>query len=193
VTPPFHHGNLRAELLEQAEALLRSDGVDALSLRELARRAGVSHGAPRSHFVDRQALLDALAVRGFERLTEAVHAAAESRGAFAERFRRVGRAHVAFAVEDAALMELMFRLGATAGQVQDASLRLFQVLDDALTDGPSADAEARRRFQLLFAATVQGTAALVTSGRITAEQGEALVDDAADAMLGSALWARVLG
>ncbi len=56
---PFHHGNLRAVLLDEAVAVLRETGVDGLSLRDLARRAGVSHGAPRSHFVDRQALLDA--------------------------------------------------------------------------------------------------------------------------------------
>lgn len=191
MTPPFHHGNLRAELLEQAETLLRTDGVDALSLRELARRAGVSHGAPRSHFVDRQALLDALAVRGFDRLTEAVHAAVESRGSFPERFRRVGRAHVAFAVEHAALMELMFRLGAGEGPARDAAARLFQVLDGALTVEPSGDAGARERFQLLFAASVQGTAALVIAQRVTPEQGRVLIDDATDALLGSELWERV--
>ncbi|OOB89556.1 TetR/AcrR family transcriptional regulator [Rathayibacter sp. VKM Ac-2630] len=191
MTPPFHHGNLRAELLEQAETLLRSDGVDALSLRELARRAGVSHGAPRSHFVDRQALLDALAVSGFDRLTEAARAAVESPGAFPERFRRVGRAHVAFAVEHAALMELMFRLGAGGGPVQEAAARLFQVLDGALTGGPSGDPGARERFQRLFAASVQGTAALVIAQRVTPEQGEVLIDDATAALLGSELWERV--
>uniref|UniRef100_UPI00114CC8DF TetR family transcriptional regulator n=1 Tax=Curtobacterium sp. UCD-KPL2560 TaxID=1885315 RepID=UPI00114CC8DF len=57
-----------AVLLDEAVAALRESGVEGLSLRELARRAGVSHGAPRSHFVDRRALLDALAVLGFERL-----------------------------------------------------------------------------------------------------------------------------
>ncbi|KQQ07633.1 TetR/AcrR family transcriptional regulator [Rathayibacter sp. Leaf296] len=191
MTPPFHHGNLRAELLEQAETLLRTDGVDALSLRELARRAGVSHGAPRSHFVDRQALLDALAVRGFDRLTEAVHTAVESPGAFPKRFRRVGRAHVAFAVEHAALMELMFRLAADERPVREASARLFQVLDSALTVEPSGDPGARERFQLLFAASVQGTAALVIAQRVTPEQGEVLIDDATDALLGSELWERV--
>lgn len=61
---PFHHGNLRAVLLDEAGAVVRESGVGGLSLRDLARRAGVSHGAPRSHFVDRQALLDALAERG---------------------------------------------------------------------------------------------------------------------------------
>src|SRR4051794_38935397 len=105
---PFHHGNLRAVLLERAEAMLRDRGVDALSLRELAREAGVSHGAPRSHFVDRQALLDALAVRGFERMTEGVEVAVRGDGSVEDRFRRVASVYVDFAVVDAALMELMF-------------------------------------------------------------------------------------
>ncbi len=62
---PFHHGNLRTVLLDRAEMALRTKGVEELSLRELAREVGVSHGAPRSHFIDRKALLDALAERGF--------------------------------------------------------------------------------------------------------------------------------
>jgi AcrR family transcriptional regulator len=54
---PYHHGNLRAALLAQAEQTLREQGLEGLSLRELARQIGVSHGAPRRHFADRQALL----------------------------------------------------------------------------------------------------------------------------------------
>ena len=70
---PYHHGNLRAALLTQAERTL-AEGGD-LSLRELARQVGVSHAAPRRHFAGKQALLDALAEDGFERL------GAELRGA----------------------------------------------------------------------------------------------------------------
>src|ERR1700692_3784131 len=65
---PYHHGNLCFALLEQAERTVRERGVQALSLRELARDLGVSHAAPRRHFPDRQALLDALAESGFDRL-----------------------------------------------------------------------------------------------------------------------------
>ena len=71
---PYHHGNLRQALLDAAERTVRERGVEALSLRELAREVGVSHGAPRRHFPDRQALLDAhdeavvSAVAAFERL-----------------------------------------------------------------------------------------------------------------------------
>src|SRR3954463_863897 len=64
----YHHGNLRSELLGAAERTLRERGAAELSLRELAREVGVSHAAPRRHFRDKQALLDALAENGFERL-----------------------------------------------------------------------------------------------------------------------------
>ena len=65
VTPrPYHHGNLRAALLESAERTLSQSGASELSLRELARQVGVSHAAPRRHFADKQALLDALAEDG---------------------------------------------------------------------------------------------------------------------------------
>ncbi|MBL7255510.1 TetR/AcrR family transcriptional regulator [Paractinoplanes lichenicola] len=189
---PFHHGNLREVLLEQAEVMLRAEGVDGLSLRELARQAGVSHGAPRSHFIDRQALLDALAERGFDRLTERVVAALRDPGLDRERLRLVGRAYVAFAVENAALMELMFasKSNGPAGPVQEAAGRLFTVLDGGLAD--SAGDDTRERFKLLFAATVQGTATLIAAQRVTPEQGETLIDDAMEALLTSALGSQVL-
>jgi AcrR family transcriptional regulator len=193
---PFHHGNLRAVLLEQAEEVIRDGGVDGLSLRELARKAGVSHGAPRSHFVDRQALLDALAARGFDRLTERVASALHSDEPFAERFRLVGRAYVDFAVDDAALMELMFAAKASdpAGSASAAAARLFGVLDEALVSSADArpDEGELDRFKLLFAATMQGTATLITGRRITPQQGAALVDDATAVLLASELGAGVL-
>src|SRR5277367_2560745 len=77
---PYHHGNLRAALLDQAERTVRERGVQELSLRELARDVGVSHGAPRRHFADRQALLDALAEVGFTRLGAELRAAVEDAG-----------------------------------------------------------------------------------------------------------------
>ena len=188
---PFHHGNLRVVLLERAEVMLREGGVDGLSLRELAREAGVSHGAPRSHFPDRQALLDALAERGFSRLTEDVRSALAGSGSLRHRLGRMAQAYVEFAVGDAALMELMFttKTEGRTGPLQDAAVGLLEVLDDAM--GPSADAEASNRsretFKLLFGATMQGIAALIASRRITRDQGNALVSEAMDVMLESQL------
>ena len=195
---PFHHGNLRMVLLQQAEVMLREGSVEGLSLRELARQAGVSHGAPRSHFIDRQALLDALAEQGFNRFTDKLAGAARTRGSLEERSRLIGRAYVDFAVENPALMDLMFavKMDTPAGPVHDAAMRLFQVLNDALNPPDSLeqhlDDEAVERFKLLFAATMQGTAALMTARRITHSQAEGLIDDAVAVLLASELGARVL-
>jgi AcrR family transcriptional regulator len=196
VSRPFHHGNLRAVLLEQAEAMLRETGADGLSLRELARQAGVSHGAPRSHFIDRRALLDALAVQGFARFTQLVETASAGSEHVAERLRLVGHAYVDFAVDNAALMELMFATKVDGGSdaVDREAARLFGVLDDALADPGVGDADddAHTRFKLVFASTMQGAAALVVAGRLGRDQADTVVDDATEALLSSALGARVL-
>src|ERR1700761_4247478 len=115
---PYHHGNLRTALLTQAERPVRERGFKELSLRELARETGVSHAAPRRHFPDRQALLDALAEDGFERLGEAMPPALDAaRASFQARLRALAHAYIAFAAEHPALIELMFagkqREGAT--------------------------------------------------------------------------------
>lgn len=68
----YHHGNLRAALLRSAEEIIRESGLEGLTLRECARRAGVSHGAPAHHFGNITGLLTELAAEGFERLAEAM-------------------------------------------------------------------------------------------------------------------------
>ncbi|MEV5613706.1 TetR/AcrR family transcriptional regulator [Streptomyces sp. NPDC052225] len=106
---PYHHGDLRAALLARAEQTLRERGAGALSLRELARETGVSPGAPSRHFASKQALFDALALTGFERLgratTEALAGAGET---FADRLTAAARAYTAFAAADGALLDLMY-------------------------------------------------------------------------------------
>src|ERR1700674_245384 len=105
---PYHHGNLRTALLVAAERTVRERGVQDLSLRELAREVGVSHGAPRRHFPDRQALLDALAEAGFARLGADLRAAVDVGGEdFEARLRATAAAYVRFATRHAALLELM--------------------------------------------------------------------------------------
>lgn len=104
----YHHGNLRSALLERAWAVVDAEGADALSLRQLARDIGVSHGASARHFRDKQALLDALALQGFERLNTALADAAASSSSFAERFRAVADAYIAFAVAHPALLGVMY-------------------------------------------------------------------------------------
>jgi AcrR family transcriptional regulator len=77
VTKRYHHGDLRRELIRHALAEITDNGVAALSLRELARRAGVTHGAPAHHFRDKTGLLTAIAIEGFTLLADTLETARE--------------------------------------------------------------------------------------------------------------------
>ena len=105
----YHHGNLRQALLERAWVTIDDDGIDALSLRQLARDVGVSHGASARHFADRTALLDAIAVTGFTRMNDALATAATSETTFAGQLRAAGLAYIGFAVEHPAILDLMYK------------------------------------------------------------------------------------
>jgi len=96
-TRPYHHGNLKPVLLEAAVQLIGETGPRGFTLREAARRAGVSHNAPYRHFRDRDDLLAAVAQDGFERLTGAMARAAPKAGPL-NRLRRSGLAYVDFAL-----------------------------------------------------------------------------------------------
>src|SRR5687768_5541186 len=74
----YHHGDLQAALIAAAEDVLAEKGVSGFSLREAARRAGVSPAAPAHHFKDARGLLTAVAARGFQRLTETLIQAADA-------------------------------------------------------------------------------------------------------------------
>lgn len=181
---PYHHGNLRGALLAQAEQTLREQGLEGLSLRELARQTGVSHGAPRRHFADRQALLDALAESGFARLGAQLRGAAESAGeGYEARLRATATAYVRFAISDAALLELMFagKQREQAGALHQAADRAFSVILELIDEGQTNAALEPgdpEHIGLLLFATMQGLAALVTAGIVAAEQVDSLVGDA---------------
>jgi AcrR family transcriptional regulator len=97
----YHHGNLREALLERAAEVIAERGIEALSLRALARDLGVSHAAPRAHFADRRALLCELAKEGFRLSVDALHAGAKAAGPDpVARYRALGRAYVQFAREN---------------------------------------------------------------------------------------------
>ena len=105
VARPYHHGDLRRVLLEAAVEAVDEVGPAALSLRDLARRAGVSHAAPAHHFGDTAGLLTAVAADGFRRLAATLGDAYRATGSFLE----VGVAYVRFAVTHRAHFEVMFR------------------------------------------------------------------------------------
>ncbi|PZF91572.1 TetR/AcrR family transcriptional regulator [Micromonospora deserti] len=101
-TRGYHHGDLRRVLLTAAVQAIQEAGPAALSLRDLARRAGVSHAAPAHHFGDKAGLLTALAVEGFDLLAEALRGAGDD-------LLAAGVAYVDFAVGHRAHFEVMFR------------------------------------------------------------------------------------
>jgi AcrR family transcriptional regulator len=181
---PYHHGSLRTALLAQAERTVRDRGVQDLSLRELAREVGVSHGAPRRHFPDRQALLDALAQSGFERLGADLRRAVDSAGSdFQARLQATAAAYIRFATRDAALLELMFagKHREQTGALNEAAERAFSVLLELIEQGQTdgvLEAGSPERVGLVLFATIQGIAALVTGGMVEAEQVDGLVADA---------------
>jgi AcrR family transcriptional regulator len=103
----YHHGDLRAALLRAGMELLEQEGSKDLSLRAVARRAGVSPGAPYRHYTDREALVSAIAVVGYRELA-ADMAAAHPVPATVDEFAEVGVAYVEFALRRPALFRVMF-------------------------------------------------------------------------------------
>ncbi|MFF9347063.1 TetR/AcrR family transcriptional regulator [Streptomyces sp. NPDC014734] len=101
--------SLRERLIDVGVDLVITEGSASLGLREIARRAGVSHGAPRRHFPTHQALLSAIARRGFEDLGARFEAAIEGAASAQAQLRALARVYVAYALEHRGMFELMFR------------------------------------------------------------------------------------
>jgi AcrR family transcriptional regulator len=181
---PYHHGDLRRALLAQAERTVREQGVEQLSLRGLARQVGVSHGAPRRHFADRQALLDALAEAGFARLGGELRSAVDGAGEdFEARLRAAAAAYVRFATRDAALLELLFagKHREQSGALHEAAEKAFSVILELIEQGQDNGVLERgdpERVGLVLFATIQGIAALLSGGIVESEQLDDLVADA---------------
>ncbi len=105
----YHHGNLRPALLKAALALIEKRGADGWTLREVARRAGVSHAAPYRHFKSKEALLAAVAEDGFRALVERIDAAhATNTGTPLERLEVEGKVLLEFALEESPRYRIMF-------------------------------------------------------------------------------------
>jgi AcrR family transcriptional regulator len=141
----YHHGNLQAALVEAACALLHEGGTEALSLRAVARRAGVSAMAPYRHFADKDALLAAVAAAGFERFRATLAAADGSASDPADALVAQGVAYVRFACADPRLFKLMFGTAKPAGcpelsAAADAAYRvLAQRVATLVREGQQAD------------------------------------------------------
>ncbi|HEX9932303.1 MAG TPA: TetR/AcrR family transcriptional regulator [Allosphingosinicella sp.] len=187
----YHHGALRPALIAAAEEVIAERGLDGFSLRETARRAGVSPSAPAHHFGDARGLLTAIATAAFLALGDALEAAsgAESRE---ERIRAQGIAYVGFALTQRARFDVMWRAAALDQEDPElaaAGRRAFGLLDStvrgegALRGGPADPALAP---SIACWAIVHGFARLAIDGAFGTEPGAA-------EQAGSALLPLVLG
>ena len=172
--PRYHHGNLRAALLTAAFELLESDGLEALTLRAVASRAGVSHAAPAHHFPNLRSLLTGVASIGFERFSAALAAARRNAAAGPlAQARAAGQGYVDFAVAHPALFRLMFQAGrldwsdaglkAAAGSAYGQLAEVAAPLAEALGGDPAI---AGRQAELLVWSSVHGYAHLLLEGQI---------------------------
>ncbi len=173
----YHHGDLASTLLDAGEAELVQKGVEAFSLRGVAKRAGVSHAAPSHHFGDARGLLTAIAARGFERFVARQQdfrrdAAPDPRA----QLEASGAGYVTFAMENPALFRLMFgsdrpdfdraALGAAArAAFEDLARQVAAVTGNEASplDSPAAMTEVAAAW-----AIAHGLADLLTAGRLPA-------------------------
>jgi AcrR family transcriptional regulator len=177
----YHHGDLRAALLDAAEQGVRAHGAAQLSLRDLAREVGVSHAAPRRHFADRQELLDALAEAGFTRLGESIRRAVDDAGeGFAARTRGAVSAFAHFAIENPALLELMNSTKRErASSAARAAEAAFEPIVELIREGQAQnvlEAGAPEELGLILYATVNGITMLVNTNMVPVGRLDELTD-----------------
>ena len=168
---PYHHGDLRQAVLAAAVEAITEAGPASISLRDLARRAGVSHAAPAHHFGDKAGMLTAVAAQGYELLADELHEVQQRTGDFAE----VGAAYVRFAVQHRAHFEVMFRpelYHADDLAVQAASERSAEALYGGVGSLPEGQAGPDVRLAGVAAwSLVHGFATLWLNGALPPDLG----------------------
>lgn len=161
----YHHGHLRRAIIDAAVDVIAQDGIGAISLRDLARRAGVSHAAPAHHFHDKAGLLTAIAVEGFELLADSLEEALDTAPL---PLLEVGTRYVRFSVEHPGHFEVMYRPEVYHRDDPDlvaARLWARRVLRAGVsTASPGLDDEVLRSGALAAWALAHGFATLARSG-----------------------------
>lgn len=132
----YHHGDLKTALLDAGDNVLQERGLQGFTLRECARRAGVSHAAPKHHFGSAEGFLTAVASRGFERLTQALTAGLATSGAdLGEQFYATAQAYVGYALAWPEHFRIMFRsdlLDAQSPLIRCSARETFIVLTNVV-------------------------------------------------------------
>ena len=170
---PYHHGNLRRALLDEAVTTIRAEGVDGLTLREIGARVGVSRTALYRHFADKRALLAAVATEGFRTLRQQLVSAWEDGGREHAAFESMGVAYVRFAVANPSHYRVMFggfvNPDACDPELAAEAAGAFQALVDALAalqhDGIMRAEDTVKMARFVWA-VVHGVAMLGIDGQL---------------------------
>jgi AcrR family transcriptional regulator len=176
---PYHHGDLRRALLEEAVRTIRDEGAPAFTLRAVGARLGVSRTALYRHFADKSALLNAVSEAGFRGLGDALERAWTDAGGGAAGFEAMGRAYVQFALDNPSHYRVMFGVWNSREhhdpELRAAGTRAFQLLVDALAalqrDGLARREEPAVAVARYVWAVVHGIAMLGIDGRLPDEPG----------------------
>ncbi|WP_067712392.1 TetR/AcrR family transcriptional regulator [Nocardia yamanashiensis] len=175
----YHHGDLRAELLRASLQLIESEGLAAVSLRRVAREAGVSPGAPYHHFADRAALFAALATQGYELLRADMVAARAAAADPREALIAMAESYVCFARQRPAYFRLMFRPELVQPEKNPetavAGDAAFGELEDAIavaTRAGSLSAEDAETLALAWWSLAHGLASLTLDGKFEARSAQ---------------------
>ena len=172
----YHHGDLRRALLDASLALIAEEGSSALSLREVARRAGVTHAAPYRHFVDKEALLAAVAEEGHRAMAERMRETMARATTPLDRLEACGVAYVLFTVEHPAHFRVMFGPHFTRPVVAADSpdpVNSFRLLLDTIVEAQRAGqlrAEPPATLALTCWSLVHGLASLWVDRQLGAQE-----------------------
>ena len=196
----YHHGNLRQALIDEGTRMLDRAGATEFSLREVAKVAGVSHGAPYRHFPDRTALLEAIAAQGFANLTAACQAAMAAHPDDPRRqLMMAGRGYVDFAVAHPGVLHLMFgggiQLESAGAELQQAwnqaGAHLVGILDNGCRQGIYR-AESAENLTLAAWSMAHGLSLLLSSGPLQGVRDDPVALDQLFASVGTSLFEGLL-
>ncbi len=172
---PYHHGDLKRALLDAAVELIRTKGAEAFTLREVARRAGVSHNAPYRHFRERDELLAAVAIEGYERLRQSMVKAAECATTPSDRLLQCGFGFLQFALGYPEHFKVIFDSPQRYEypETREAGERTFGTLLGYIQECQAAGVLPQvdvRFFGLAYLGLVQGIAKLAVTGRLPSSE-----------------------
>jgi AcrR family transcriptional regulator len=172
--PSYHHGALREALLSASLKLIETEGLSAVSLRRVAREAGVSPGAPYHHFKDRAAVLAALAAQGFRMLADDLTTATSAATNPIEGLSALIHAYVAFALRQPAYFRLMFRpelsesrLDPEAKEAEHGAEATFESTITALVEAGIISPTKAEPFSVLIWSLGHGLASLWLDGHLS--------------------------